>query len=341
MPSRESLKEPAMNPAAGRGPTSGGNLRQTSLIKPFIPPDRPDTVEGPQADPRSGSQAPPPLGATQEPMLQNGSSQSAVANAPIEPVPRPIRWHDPTLDQRAYVKPTTVESSSEPLPSAGQLTGPGVEHRPDAPADSLAAVQSTQPSLSPRPLRPEPSKQASPTPVPSALPTQPAPAMQPPLSMPAMQQTPAAQPSPPAQPRAQLPPGQRYAADKGSKPIESTAKPAAPVPSASAQSSAGVEAKAGSRQWEDQKVKQAALELAHEFQGIKKGKICYSVKTDEWWVVLYEDIGSLYDVKQYTWNRDQEKLEQFLVLKKIGKNRLQEDINERESDKACEPLDFQ
>lgn len=81
--------------------------------------------------------------------------------------------------------------------------------------------------------------------------------------------------------------------------------------------------------------------MAHEFQGIKKGKICYSVKTDEWWVVLYEDIGSLYDVKQYTWNRDQEKLEQFLVLKKIGKNRLQEDINERESDKACEPLDFQ
>lgn len=80
--------------------------------------------------------------------------------------------------------------------------------------------------------------------------------------------------------------------------------------------------------------------MAKEFPGVHKGKICYSVKTDEWWVVLYDEAGAAYDVKQYTWNRDQEKLDQFLVLKRIGKNRLEEDLSVREADKACEPLDF-
>ncbi len=62
------------------------------------------------------------------------------------------------------------------------------------------------------------------------------------------------------------------------------------------------------------------------------------MKTDEWWIVLYDDMGAVYDVKQFTWNRDQEKLEPFLVLKKIGKNRLEEELTVREADRACEPL---
>jgi hypothetical protein len=101
-----------------------------------------------------------------------------------------------------------------------------------------------------------------------------------------------------------------------------------------------VEAKSGSREWEDQRVKQAAFKLAKESAGVKKGKICYSVKNDEWWVVLYEDAGTVYDVRQYTWDRSQEKLERFLVPKRIGKNRLEEELSLRETDKACEAVDF-
>jgi hypothetical protein len=117
-------------------------------------------------------------------------------------------------------------------------------------------------------------------------------------------------------------------------------KPAAQPPTQSVQLQVPVEAKSGSREWEDQRVKEAAFKVAKEFPAVKRGKICYSVKTDEWWVVLYDDTGAVYDVKQYTWSRDQEKLEPFLVLKRIGKNRLEEDLTTREADKACEALTF-
>jgi hypothetical protein len=145
-------------------------------------------------------------------------------------------------------------------------------------------------------------------------------------------------PSPP--PPSTVPQAQNY--PKGPQPTDpgATVKPQPPPQPRSAQLAAPTEAKSGSREWEDQRVKEAAFKISRNFPGVKKGKICYSVKNDEWWIVLYDEAGSAYDVKQYVWNRDQEKLDPFLVLKRIGKNRLDEVLASRESDKACEPLDF-
>jgi hypothetical protein len=100
-----------------------------------------------------------------------------------------------------------------------------------------------------------------------------------------------------------------------------------------------VQTKPRTEVWEDQKVRQKALEMARKRPSVKKIKICYAVKDDEWWVILYEDAGSSYELLQYTWNRDQDKLEQFLVLKRISRNRLKEHLALREPDRACDILD--
>jgi hypothetical protein len=93
------------------------------------------------------------------------------------------------------------------------------------------------------------------------------------------------------------------------------------------------------RKWEDQKVKAAATELARRAPGIKKLKVCYAVKEDEWWVTLYEELGPGFDLKQYTWNREQDRLEPFLVSKTIPADRLQSQLAEHEPDMACEVMD--
>ena len=79
--------------------------------------------------------------------------------------------------------------------------------------------------------------------------------------------------------------------------------------------------------------------MAKNFQHVSKIKVCYAVKDDEWWVVLYDDAGAFTELKQYTWNRDQEKLEAFLVVKRIPSGRVQEQSAEEEPGKACEVLE--
>lgn len=97
--------------------------------------------------------------------------------------------------------------------------------------------------------------------------------------------------------------------------------------------------KSDEHKWEDQAVKDAAIEIARSFPQTKKIKICYSINDDEWWVTLYDFTDSFIDLKQFTWNRETKKLEPFLVLKKIPPNRLQEHLSEEESGKACEVVD--
>jgi hypothetical protein len=328
MPSRESLKEPTWGPGSGRGPTTGGGLPRTSLIKPFIPPDKPESVQQGPLQTSSGMRGQSPVAMSQEPMQQRGSNEDATANTSPQPVPpQPIRWHAPPQDQTSYVRPA-IEPSSQQFPSDRDLANQGMEQHTEAPSLPVAAVEASPISHSPLPVEPSPSMQGPPPPL------QPAPPVQAPS---AAQTSHAISPTPRSQPYAQLPSDRRHASERDARPAELTATPAAPAPP---QTPAALEAKAGSRQWEDQKVRQAAIKLSHQFQGVKKGKICYSVKNDEWWVVLYEDAGPMYELKQYTWNRDQEKLEEFLVLKKIGKNRLEEDRSARDPDRACEAVDF-
>ncbi len=114
-----------------------------------------------------------------------------------------------------------------------------------------------------------------------------------------------------------------------SKPVE-TPTEAAPTQS---------EQKPSSRTWEDEKVKTLALELAKGSSAGSKMKMCYAVKKDEWWVILYEDTGAVFEVKQYSWNREQNRLEPFLVFKTIPKDQIQEHLNSPEPDRACEVLE--
>jgi len=88
--------------------------------------------------------------------------------------------------------------------------------------------------------------------------------------------------------------------------------------------------------WEDQKVKTAAQEMARGFPAVKKIQVCYQVEADEWWVTLYDDMGVEIDLKQFTWNRDQEKLEPFLVLKRVPASRLDAHLTTKRPGMACE-----
>lgn len=92
--------------------------------------------------------------------------------------------------------------------------------------------------------------------------------------------------------------------------------------------------------WEDQKVKSAAVELAKTLPSVKKMKICYEVKHDEWWAILYEDSGSMIELKQFVWNRQQEKFEPHLVMQRIPATQLQQHLVESGPGRACEPVDL-
>src|SRR5271157_2799402 len=94
------------------------------------------------------------------------------------------------------------------------------------------------------------------------------------------------------------------------------------------------------QEWEDQKVRDAAVVMAKASPEVKKIKICYAVKQHEWWVILYEQGQGFFELKQYIWNKESEKLEPFLVLKRIPAARLQQHLTEEEPGKACEILEF-
>jgi hypothetical protein len=93
------------------------------------------------------------------------------------------------------------------------------------------------------------------------------------------------------------------------------------------------------QEWEDQKVRDAAVVIAKASPEVQKIKICYAVKQHEWWVILYERGQGFFELKQYIWNKETEKLEPYLVLKRIPATRLQQHLTEEEPGKACEILE--
>lgn len=92
--------------------------------------------------------------------------------------------------------------------------------------------------------------------------------------------------------------------------------------------------------WDDQKVRRAAMELRDAHPSAQKMKLCYAVKDDEWWAIFYEDAGTHYDLKQYVWDRERRHLDPFLVLRRIPRDRLQQDLGGNEPDRACEVVDL-
>jgi hypothetical protein len=88
--------------------------------------------------------------------------------------------------------------------------------------------------------------------------------------------------------------------------------------------------------FEDEKVTSAVLNMAAGIPTVVKVKICYSQPLDEWSAILYDDIGSRFDLKQFHWNRDTDQLDPFLAVERIPKRALAEHISKREPGTACQ-----
>jgi hypothetical protein len=99
------------------------------------------------------------------------------------------------------------------------------------------------------------------------------------------------------------------------------------------------ESKPQKNDWEDDKVKKAAIEFAKAFPSVKKMKICLEIKQSEWWVILYEDNGPVVELRQFVWNKSEEKFEPHLVPDRIPRDQLDRHAAESEPGRACEAVD--
>lgn len=121
-------------------------------------------------------------------------------------------------------------------------------------------------------------------------------------------------------------------ADKGgpvppeNKPGESPSQPATPTPVPSDQPAfAAIDAH----------VRKAALEKAAGLSAVEYMKICHAKDRDEWWVILYDNIGLFVDVKQHVWNKQTAKLERVLALKQIMHSKLETNLRKNGSGRTC------
>ncbi len=86
---------------------------------------------------------------------------------------------------------------------------------------------------------------------------------------------------------------------------------------------------------DEDKVKRAALEVIKGLSSPKKYMICHDEIKDEWSLTVFDDIGNVLDVKQYYWNMETEKMESFLVLNRIPKSHLKDELSKKGLGKNC------
>lgn len=91
--------------------------------------------------------------------------------------------------------------------------------------------------------------------------------------------------------------------------------------------------------WEDDRIRSAAIEMARATPSVKKMKICLDIKHSEWWVILYEDLGPAIELRQFVWNKDQKRFEPHLVLDRIPREQLERHASESEPGRACEAVE--
>lgn len=87
---------------------------------------------------------------------------------------------------------------------------------------------------------------------------------------------------------------------------------------------------------EEEKAKHLAVELARANADVRKVKVCHDKKNDEWWLVLYEDAGEHFRLRQYTWSIAQDQPEEFLIIKRISRNKLESHLTSSEQDRVCQ-----
>ena len=86
---------------------------------------------------------------------------------------------------------------------------------------------------------------------------------------------------------------------------------------------------------DEDKVKRAALEVIKELSSPKKYMICHDEIKDEWSLTVFDDIGNVLDVKRSFWNMETEKMEPFLVLNRIPKSHLKDELSKKGLGKNC------
>jgi gamma-glutamylcyclotransferase (GGCT)/AIG2-like uncharacterized protein YtfP len=91
---------------------------------------------------------------------------------------------------------------------------------------------------------------------------------------------------------------------------------------------------------EEEKARSFAVDLAKAHPDVKKIKVCHDQKNDEWWLVLYEDSGDYFRLRQYTWSVSQDQPEEFLVLKRISKSKLDSHLRDSEHDRVCQVVEY-
>ena len=99
--------------------------------------------------------------------------------------------------------------------------------------------------------------------------------------------------------------------------------------------SKSAQGKSGKPLSEEEKVLNVATETVSIVASPAKYTVCYDQEKAEWWLTIYDDIGYAFDVKKFFWNPELEKFEPFLVLSKISKNRLNDEVSKKSDTKKC------
>lgn len=89
---------------------------------------------------------------------------------------------------------------------------------------------------------------------------------------------------------------------------------------------------------EEELVREAVVKMGQSFEPVLNIKICHLAPKDEWWATIYQDLGQAVDVKQFIWNREQEKLEPFLVLTRIPRSKVKVHLTNNKPGSRCEIL---
>ncbi len=82
-------------------------------------------------------------------------------------------------------------------------------------------------------------------------------------------------------------------------------------------------------------VKNIARDLAKKYSPVENMTICYATREDEWWITLFQDEGHAFELKRYIWTKRNDKVEPFLVPKRIARGDLTDYLNEKPLGKEC------
>jgi hypothetical protein len=82
-------------------------------------------------------------------------------------------------------------------------------------------------------------------------------------------------------------------------------------------------------------VRDIAIDLAKNHAPVEKMLLCYVKKNDEWWITLFQSEDHALDLKRYIWNKREDKVEPFCVVKRIARDALPDYLNEQRQDRTC------